>query len=47
MGKKKISTAAKDCVLKAFDQISNEAKQEGCVQPAAVGHFKPFAEQKA
>lgn len=47
MGKKKISTAAKDRCLKAFDQISNQAKQEGCVQPAAVGHFKPSAEQKA
>lgn len=33
--------------LKASDQISNQAKQEGCVQPAAVGHFKPSAEQKA
>lgn len=32
--------------LKASDQISNQAKQEGCVQPAAVGHFKPSAEQK-
>lgn len=33
--------------LKALDQISDQAKQEGCVQPATVGHLKPSAEQKA
>lgn len=47
MCKKKSLLQQKTAVSKAFDQISNQAKQEGCVQSAAVGHFKPSAEQKA
>lgn len=47
MDKKKSLLQQRTGCLKASDQISNQAKQEGCVQPAAVGHFKPSAEQKA
>lgn len=47
MGKKKIPAAARAGCLEALDQISDQAKQEGCVRPAAVGHFEPSAEQKA
>lgn len=47
MGKKKISPAASDRLRGSLSQIPDQAKQEGCVQPAAVGHFEPSAEQKA
>lgn len=47
MGKKKISPAASDRLRGSVSQIPDQAKQEGCVQPAAVGHFEPSAEQKA